>query len=477
MIKRAENKHPILQLVLFSLLIFAILFLDIFGLGTATDNASRQAFLKIIAPFHTVSARDARDKIVVITISDTDLPTLANKPGHQWPLDYADQADLLAVIIETNPKVIFWDFFIPEINERDTGFSKLESLLRATVAAGTPKLIFADALQGINSPPAETKAAKDTHANRIITVAPQIAATGVTISPSSWRSEAYRYPLYINTQTLDPATTETGLHVKPSAATEIYRILNPDNAKSSGSPMTVIWGNDTAPSYSEEEEKAHNCPAATSAWGIPGYIAQAFSGPKNINSSWLQPNPCFFHNHYSAKRFLNLYNGMDPSTDIFSALEGKAVFVGGNIAAIPDMYVSPINGPVPAVMLHAAALDNLLTYKNEYPREPKRHKWLSLEIDIAEITEITFMLFALIFSAKAREKRSYILAHPYAKLLYLAALLTGFIVLFVMILIMFYSYNNIVPVNWVVLLSISLMAVAPKSQTVTNACAAFLRLR
>lgn len=51
-------------------------------------------------------------------------------------------------------------------------------------------------------------------------------------------------------------------------------------------------------------------------------------------------------------------------------LRERIVFVGVNLPALNGRVISPVQGQLPGVYFHAVALDNLITYGANYPRQP-----------------------------------------------------------------------------------------------------------
>ena len=498
---RAKKTHTKAQLWIYALVAFFVLYADIFSLGTATDNASRQAFLKIVAPLYPFFAPNvtsdattinAREKIFVITISDTDLPKLSDPPTTMWPMKYGDQARLLTKILETQPAAIFWDFYIPHINKADGSFQELKAVLEQTAhnfaknnpdALSNTEIIFADG--SFNNKRGTNLRASTTPTSQI---ADEIVFTGVTLVPATWLGEDHEYPLYINDvsrKSETSGTPEEGQQASLSAAHYLYRRLKPDAPIIEGAPLTVIWGDDTAPTYTARHREEQDCADTPGSFtSVMGLIAQAFGGPKNYQASWHSPNPCFYSNFFTADQFLELYNLENNiysptanmparlkekcrvNCDIFEMFKNSIVLVGGNLAGIADLRNSPVNDLTPGVLLHAAALDNLLTYGPDYYRSPP--SYLGQRFDTSIILEIIFAVLALYFGHNVRNSALYQRCPVSYRFAYLLLVFSSYISLLFLVLIIGLSWGRFIPINWIAMITICLIAIAPRSETLAE---------
>lgn len=87
-------------------------------------------------------------------------------------------------------------------------------------------------------------------------------------------------------------------------------------------------------------------------------------------------NPCFGINTISATALRTVMvdaegnpAGLNDAT-LDALFTGRLVLVGTDLDAAPDRAESPVNGASPAVLLHAAALENLISDGARRPREP-----------------------------------------------------------------------------------------------------------
>ena len=130
--------------------------------------------------------------------------------------------------------------------------------------------------------------------------------------------------------------------------------LNPAAAQ----PMEIIWGN----LASKLNESWMHCSSE-------GALSHLF----NI----LRENPlaakrtCPHTNTISVVHLLGPHNA-----GVRRAVEGKAIFYGGNFQMVGDRVISPVYDDLPGVYLHAMAYDNLVTFGSTYKRAD--HHGLSL---------------------------------------------------------------------------------------------------
>jgi len=70
---------------------------------------------------------------------------------------------------------------------------------------------------------------------------------------------------------------------------------------------------------------------------------------------------CPYHRTLSADQL----NYMDPS-ELSRHVKGKFVLVGANVPGYNDFVHSPVHGLLPGIHVHAMALDNFLTFREDY---------------------------------------------------------------------------------------------------------------
>lgn len=75
------------------------------------------------------------------------------------------------------------------------------------------------------------------------------------------------------------------------------------------------------------------------------------------------------HVHYHAEISARHFFGENNQSELGGLLAGKLVIYSSNVPAAKDVFVSPVQGEVPGALVHAMALDNLLTFGNRYIHE------------------------------------------------------------------------------------------------------------
>lgn len=108
----------------------------------------------------------------------------------------------------------------------------------------------------------------------------------------------------------------------------------------------------------------------------------------------LQP-ACPSHRHVP----LNLIT--DPQTEqardwLRRNLQSKHVMVGASVAGVNDNVQSPVHGDLPGIYLHAMALDNLLTYGDNYKQPGSLHErnWMLFFVLTLALGLINYRVYA-----------------------------------------------------------------------------------
>lgn len=115
-----KNCNSLLSGILSFLVTLAILYLDPFGLGAATDRYSKQLFYQLYAPFYDTKGQDHTSVVLV-----TD--ATAQAMGGEWPVSYTAHAVMLEAILEERPAALMIDILF--LDQRD-GLEDLKRVLR-----------------------------------------------------------------------------------------------------------------------------------------------------------------------------------------------------------------------------------------------------------------------------------------------------------------------------------------------------------
>jgi hypothetical protein len=378
-------------MLLISVAFFCLLLMDPFGIETASDRRSEQAALRVTAPFYV----DSGD-VVVVLIDDDFLV----RSGKSWPLPYADQGRLLRNIFQGGPAVVFLDMLyrqkhgnvsipgdgaavvddpmnlIGPVNSFDRTTLIFSAQIRSDLRATTMPTLCPD------EPSAETVELQDSES-----LLPEFRrwqqgrANRVQVALIGWWGCGDRYPLRVG--------TEAGQSTPAMAMLEAYcldprrqepgcRLLRAQDgtAGSDGSfaaPLLVRWGA-FPPTQQRQFYSAGVCQRYTDPDGgvsalrrFRTSITQLLLGIFEDLRDSPRPNlslpcPSVTVLPASAVRY------GDP-TEVRALLRDKIVLVGARVTGISDWHQSPVHGQVPGVILHAAAVDNLLGLGDRYARD------------------------------------------------------------------------------------------------------------
>ena len=115
-------------------------------------------------------------------------------------------------------------------------------------------------------------------------------------------------------------------------------------------PMEIIWGNLGSPL----NESWMHCSSE-------GALSHLF----NI----LRENPLAAKRTCPHTHTISVVHLLGPHNEgVRRAVEGKAIFYGGNFQMVGDRVISPVYDDLPGVYLHAMAYDNLVTFGSSYKR-------------------------------------------------------------------------------------------------------------
>jgi hypothetical protein len=90
-----------------------------------------------------------------------------------------------------------------------------------------------------------------------------------------------------------------------------------------------------------------------------------------------------------------------PLADWKELLGGRVVLVGASISGIPDFIVAPVHGQVPGVVLHAMALENLVTHGARYSADRYRHATEILAVVLVVVFALCFPLLLQVIEQPA----------------------------------------------------------------------------
>lgn len=373
---------------LFGLLIFywfIFKYIDPVGLESATKSASAQFFSAITEPFYGYGSHGrSQSHTAVVEISDDSLKDFEET----WPVSYHRHAYLLKQILEAQPAAILVDIYFNGERQGDD-LHIFDSVLAQARQMHVP-IFF---VHGIPGDPSDSTN----------------GALPEPLTPyqvySGWSGEkAGMYPLHVEVPGGEGATA-------PTAAFAMYAALCQDRwqslchmDRSLEEPAFVRWGVYVDPVQKQVFDSSGGCRDAT-AGGLARLERAISTGFHALNGRWVPPrdNACFYQLTMDAA----LLDKISPRTNMpyTDALRGRAVFYGGDLAAMHDTVVAPAIGQVPGVQLHAMAFDNLLTYGTHYFHEAPELKNPFFSLDEAEAVEL-FLWAALSIGLSVRHYRA-----------------------------------------------------------------------
>ena len=134
---------------------------------------------------------------------------------------------------------------------------------------------------------------------------------------------------------------------------------------------------------------------ASSAAPLINYVTHLF-GP--LQKQWGEPTHrrCVYIDTISAadlldrRRFAGGEGAPDPAAIEAAFLKDRVVLLGVDLPQAGDKFMSPINGAIPGVYLHAAAVENLITYGDGYHTAEIGPPWR-----VAMIALVALLTFAM----------------------------------------------------------------------------------
>lgn len=382
-------------MMLIAVSFYCALLLDPFGIGTASSERSEQAALRITAPFYKDSGQ-----VVVVLIDDDYL----QRVGKSWPLPYADQGRLLRSILQASPGLLYLDILYRQRHSdapREGSGPRNEPLdLVAPIASFTATpLVFSAQLQAelrntlLPSVCPESAVAQRLHLMDPGSMLPELQSwvasrpDQVQVSLLGWWGCGDRYPLALPG---DPAARTPAMAMLAAWCARGDRsgagceALAAQGAGRFQSPLVVRWGA-FPPAAQQPFYTAGVCqPYADATGGVAFWQA--------LRTSFTQLVLGIFEDlRTSPRRELALpcpavtvlpaavVRYGDPE-EVAELLRDKVVLLGARVTGVSDWHQSPVHGQVPGVILHAAAVDNLLSLGPRYASDLSSGFLLSLAL-------------------------------------------------------------------------------------------------
>ncbi|MEF2145034.1 MAG: CHASE2 domain-containing protein [Desulfovibrionaceae bacterium] len=311
--------------------------LDPFGLGRASSAYSQQIVDRVTAPFYSSAGQD---RIVVVLIDDATLESR----GEGWPPPYDTYSTFIYRILRQHPKALFVDIMLERMRLRDKeSFELAHDTLAALVPEYGIPLIFGQ------SSPGAPNLFKD--------------IPGVETAAITWNGPGY--PLLLSGVGQTQLTPAASLYQHVCAEADIGSPGCPENIDPPHAPPLVPqWGIAISQTMRDREL----LPDDDTLFVAPTFADRLLrSGSLLCHSLFvgLDSNAADAAREKWPYAVTVMAHDLDKP-QIRGLLRDKAVLLGVSIAGSTDMVVTPANGKLPGVYLHAMALDNLMRYGSRY---------------------------------------------------------------------------------------------------------------
>lgn len=336
---------------------------DPYGLGSASDKAGEKAIYRIVSGQYDSSRSESN--ILIVLFNDRAIDNLYPYlwESNDWPLSYSDQVNLLSAIMVNQPLAIFYDVMWMKQRSVDASYSRALQKIQAIQAETQVPLYFARGTKDSNM---------DTGIESDISSFSQLAING-------WEGEGELYPLFVGPS-------------QPTTATALYHQFCQHNGctpldSDSASSMSVRWNSNAAEILLPHRK--NQCRERGTLLDVS--LKAMVSVVQNV-LPWLEEEEslqiCPPQRVLYADELLTMVRSPNASEreQVRAMIEQSVVLVGGQIEGIHDYVISPVHGALPGVFFHAMALDNLITFGQDYTREDDSSDHINFIIWLVYIT-------------------------------------------------------------------------------------------
>ena len=352
--------HFWIRLPLYTVLGLIGLLMNPFGISDITDQASQDAFYRVIAPTydrHPYNER-ARNEIVVVLIDENAIAQMYERHAigaNEWPLLYSDHGAILERILAFDPRAVFADIYFKKERSTDGSFNRMLRRLQRAEQRHHAPVIFAGGYADEVPSPIQRKLAK----------------VG-TLSVNGWQDFGSAYPLRL------PGRNQ----VRDTVAYQLYRIAclgenpRPGCARplatniAEGTALSVRWGSAPArPVLPEYVNSRCDDTPGTLPFMVRETVLGMLTGLVGGVDDELRVR-CPYHQTLFAHELMHIARdgSEEERRQLSAALKDRIVLLGITLEGLHDNVVSPVHGLIPSVMLHAMALDNLMVYGAGFTR-------------------------------------------------------------------------------------------------------------
>lgn len=296
----------------------------------------------------------ARDQITVVLYDQQFL----QDNGSAWPLTYQEHADALlrlAANPAARPRAILLDITFgqqrddPTITLLDQALCTLKNDYKVPVfLAALPSPV--DGRLRVRDGLGSSSAADGTACFTLV---------GVDYVPDQLDGVAWTYALTRYRTETGWADGPPGDGRQPSYRSAAMTMAQDAAGLSLGketAPMALVWGHNSA-AQGQSPLSLKDCRVGQRRWSnlVPGFLRDPFG------MAAPEPALCPYHRTLSMAQLGEL-----AEEDLAPLLKDRYVMVGANVPGYNDFANSPVHGILPGIHMHAMALDNLLTYGDQY---------------------------------------------------------------------------------------------------------------
>ncbi|HEY9149802.1 MAG TPA: CHASE2 domain-containing protein [Gammaproteobacteria bacterium] len=332
-----------------------------YGISDRVDAITQQTFYRLAAPFYQSAARD---DIIVVLLTEPGIRNLQERGlfrANIWPIAYRDHAYILDRIMEQGPKSLLIDVYFDRQRSTDNTLEMLRARLERGIREHDVDVFHAAGFGDADPTPIQK----------------MLSATGSRPVITGWEALGEGYPLQ---SVLGPSATYAiyesyCLRSVPAAACDVPR-LSPydvpvyDSPDSPGEGLSVYWGSDPPPPLFAEDTTGA-CERGPIGWwaALRELGGNLVIGLVGLDAS--QPQvACPYHRFITADYLATVLRAgtEGEKARIHELLHNKIVLYGVKFEGAVDTVDSPVHGRIPAVFLHAMALDNLMNFGDRYVR-------------------------------------------------------------------------------------------------------------
>jgi CHASE2 domain-containing sensor protein len=297
----------------------------------------------------------AQRDITVLLIDDLSL----SDAGQSWPATYSYTARLLNAIARYKPKAVFLDIYFSQ-ERQDPTLPRLAEQLCALRSQGAQ--VYLGAIPGPDGQ-SSLRSGLDPLSGKCF------EKVALHYVPDEIDRLAWTYSL------AESGTKSSGAPLR-SAALAMYEGAKGKRLDRDEYTMAMTWGLEPAQNglrwldpKAKHAKKESYC---RESFGLAEVLPKGFLKLRYRDEA--EKPVCVYSETLYAKDLSA--NSHEEEAALKDRIEGKTVLIGTALTDSADSVLTPMNGRIPGVFLHAMALDNLLTFEDRYPKiVPLFRKW------------------------------------------------------------------------------------------------------